>query len=158
MKCENSHYQNGNHSCSPSKSISFGKILSDYCLFYLATEGQNGKSHQKMFRHDISHRFMTYEHHETPQASNPPKKLKKAKKFFEGQIEGHQPISSNFEIFFGFLGPFGSQNSAIAIFLTSKAIKAKKATKRPNITNFSCGKVLGPKMVSQGPKQSYEVI
>ena len=111
-----------------------------------------------MFRHDISHRFRMYEHHKTPWASKNPKKLKKAEKFFEGQIKGHHPILSNPQNFFGFYGPFGSQKSAIAIFFISKAFKAKKATKRPKITNLRKRKVLGPRMVSQGPKQSYKVI
>ena len=84
--------------------------------------------------------------------------MKKAEKFFEGQIKGHHPILSNLHNFFGFYGPFGSQHSAIAIFFISKAFKAKKATKRPKIANLSCGKVLGPSMVSQGPKQSHKVI
>ena len=84
--------------------------------------------------------------------------MKKDEKFFEGQIKGHHPILSNLHNFFGFYGPFGSQNSAIAIFFISKAFKAKKATKRPKITNLRKRKVLGPRMVSQGPKQSYKVI
>ena len=84
--------------------------------------------------------------------------MKKAEKNFEGQIKGHQPILSNSDNFFDFLGPFGPQNSAIAIFLISKARKAKKATKRPKIANLGCGKVLGPSVVSQGPKQSHKVI
>ena len=101
---------------------------------------------------------MMYEHYKTPLASKTTKKLKKAEKDFEGLIKGHQPISSNPDNCFGFLGPFGPQNSAIVTFLISKARKVKKATKRPNIANLNCGKVLGPKMVCKGPKQSYEVI
>ena len=84
--------------------------------------------------------------------------MKKAEKISEGQIKGHKPTLSNSDNIFGFFESFGPRNSAIAVFLISKAIKAKKATKRLKITNFSCGKVLGPKMVSHGPKQSHKVI
>ena len=87
-----------------------------------------------------------------------PKKIEKGRKNFEGQIKGHHPILSNLHNFFDFYGPFGSQNSAIAIFLISKAFKAKKATLRPKITNLRKRKLLGLRMVSQGPKQSYKVI
>ena len=72
-----------------------------------------------------------------------PKKLKKAKKIFEGQIKGHHPILSNPQNFFGFYEPFGSQKSAIAVFFISKAFKAKKATKKPKIANFRKRKGLG---------------
>ena len=87
-----------------------------------------------------------------------PKKLKKAQNLFEGQIKGHHSILSNLHNFLGSYGPFGSQNSSTAIFFISKAFKAKKATKRPKIANLRKWKGLGPKMVSQGPKQSYKVI
>ena len=87
-----------------------------------------------------------------------PKKLKKAEKIFEGQIKGHHPILLNIHNFFDFYGPFGSQNSAIAIFFISKAFKAKKATKRPKIANLRKRKGLGQRMASQGPKQSDKVI
>ena len=84
--------------------------------------------------------------------------MKKAEKFFEGQIKGHHPILSNLHNFFGFYGPFGSQNSANGIFFTLKAFKAKKATKRPKIANLRKRKVLDPRMVFQGPEQSFKVI
>ena len=89
---------------------------------------------------------------------NPQNNWKRPKNFLKSISKATNQFYRILKNFFGFLGPFGCQNSAIAIFLTSKAIKAKKATKRPKITNLSCGKVLGPKMVSQGFKQSYKMI
>ena len=42
--------------------------------------------------------------------------------------------------------------------MSLKPSKAKKATKRLKITNLRKRKVLGPRIVSQCPKQSYKVI
>ena len=56
------------------------------------------------------------------------------------------------------MDPLDPKNQPLPYFFISKAFKAKKATKRPKITNLRKRKVLGPRMVSQGPKQSYKVI
>ena len=58
-----------------------------------------------------------------------PKKLKKAEKIFEGQIKGHHPILSNPQNFFGFYGPFKSQNSAIAIFIFQRPLRPLRPLK-----------------------------
>ena len=59
--------------------------------------------------------------------------MKKAKKIFEGHIKDQIAKKLFFMYFFAIIWSNGLENSANVLGLTFKAIKTKKATKRPNI-------------------------
>ena len=60
--------------------------------------------------------------------------MKKAKKIFKGLTKGHTSILLKFYNFFALCGPFGLKNIANRRNLTPKAIKAKKADIKPNVS------------------------
>ena len=95
-----------------------------------------------------------YEHHKTPWASKNPKKLKKTEKFFEGQIKGTIQFYQILKIFLAFMDPLDPKNQPLPYFLFQRPLRPKRPLKGQKLLT----KVLGPEMVSQGSKQSYEVI
>ena len=83
--------------------------------------------------------------------------MKKAKKFFKGLTKGHTSILLKFYNFFALCGPFGLKNIANRRNLTPKAIKAKKADIRPNLSKVDVWIFRTLTMVSQHSKGSYKV-
>ena len=83
--------------------------------------------------------------------------MKKAKKIFKGLTKGHTSILLKFYNFFALCGPFGPKNSGDWRNLTPKAIKAKKADIRPNLSKVDVWIFRTLTMVSQHSKGSYKV-
>ena len=100
---------------------------------------------------------MVFAYHWTSQVSRTSEKIKKGQENFQRPYKGHRYISQKFYNFFALFGPFRHKNSADRSDLTLKAIKAKKAAIRPNLSNLDFRIFRGLAMVSQHAQRSYKV-